>query len=323
MAGDPIYLKDGCTLYRCKEAEGGEYTCDETYQCESAMPGADAACSFKKTDEVEYKVVKGDDGSIAIVNDTYGTVEGKLDSLPPSRVLSMPDILSRGVLKSVSRFDFDLLQKSWNVCNTDTGMPISVKLSDGPKGAEGFGTALITRSDKKAIPVFTISGKGSTKQALTLTKWLQAKLQQRKSEIMQDSKVVIVYYPPKMEKEALEVAGEYIAQGTYAMPIKLEEKPIYKYREGASGDIITVASKKLTKARKKTLTIAYLPTEGMDIPKWRSDDPNERISQNNEMVGRLIEKALGHFSTGEMYGHYLSAVGLSVEKVEVTDFGEG
>jgi len=200
---------------------------------------------------------------------------------------------------------------------------MSVKFSDGPRGAKGFGTVLVTPSAKRAIPIFTIPGSGSSGGALRLTSWLQKKLRQRQSELMQDSKVVIIYYPSTMEEEALKTAEEYISQGIYAMPLRLQDETIYRYEEDGSTGFVTAESKKLTKARKKSLTIAYLPTADIRVPEWRSDDPNDRISQNNALASRLVDRALGHSSAETIYSHYLYAFGLCDKKIEGFDFEEG
>lgn len=314
MAEGPVYLKKDGDFFRCtsKPDDPTQYRCDKVLECENGDVGAASDCRFVDARMTEYEIRETNDGKVEVVASIYQMVDASISSMPGSRAIEVDsDDGARGIAST----DLESFLAGWGMARS-TDAPAASRIGDAPRVSSTRLPGMMLSVDDQAVPVMTVGGKGRRlgPTALALSRWVEKKSQ--RSPGVSDSRVVVVFHSAGMRKEAEALAEEYIKAGKF-VSMRMVQDEIYEVVDGADG-ISMRPDKAMISERGKTLTVAFLPTEGRDIPEFDAEevdsieDLNSRIAQNNRQI-RMVLARTGILDIDEVYIQYIVSLDRTLE----------
>lgn len=342
MGGDPIYIKDGCRVFKCDPQETPNENGELRYDCnEDTAPSSDEASS------APFNVTQLPDETIVVRDIVVKRITHARTKMEPGAI---GIDITAGNIKGISLFDMKYYKENLSKCDPSFGLPTSSSIDFGKEfGTPEFPNAVVSVDDR-SVPVFTVSAASASGTVDLLTKfnsWVEKCA--KESNIIEESRAVVIFYPTdeniqrkmmnkqkvknreldlkkeeyelnkaelakqkkldKMKKLADKLAAQYAAMGIYAYPLGVYDRV---YRIENKGDTIeTKLDENAVKARDVSITIAYLPTGNKNITALSADDGEDVVNKNLKNVKNVVAMIFGINSIPTLYNYYLQSAGFT------------
>ncbi len=337
MGGGQVYVKKDCDLYKCSPNEKPKDDGDLDYKCQQQVCGEDLAkvdqsvapssdeCRFvdsSQTGDRGIKLTQSPDGTVVVKDGVMGELKTypAVATYKPTGDGKFVDITGGNVIeRGLADLKFFLGRLTQSVCNVMSGLPASSPIEEKMPGAvKGLNNSVVAVG-KSAVPVFTVDAAKVKKDKSVLpglASWVEGKA--KETDTVKESKLVAIYYPKSKEKEATALAMEYLKAGVHVNFMSVPDDVYDAKLDSTNGNLKSNKRTDLMKVRKNSITIAFIPTEGIKFeppdtsPCTTDAEVMAQAQKNAERAESLMKQALGGSSGDEVYTSYLASLGLSM-----------